>query len=546
MIKMVDLKDRINLAEEVIDGPHALGNIEVVIHGREELLLHGRNKGGHFRMRPAQRQAVQLAGELVQAPQGGPHIVEPLVGEVERLAVVHRKQHEADFATGVAAGEQLLEGHIVAGVARHILAVDQHQFGMEPVVGERFAGQGLGDGDLVLVVREDEIAARSVDIHGGAEIAGGHGRTFHMPAGPHIAPLCLAEDTLFQFAQSRALEQGEIPRIVLLIVVQIDSPAQLNLAQVNTREPPVFLKFGDIEIDRAMLLVGIAAGDKLAGDVDHRRDVLRGLRIAFGPLHPEYVEILHEAGDILLGILLQRLADLFSPGDGIVVDVGEVHIGIDPQPFRFHGAGDEIGDDEPPAVREIGDLKGGRPAGVEGNLPLLLRREDLLLFAHGVVEAELALLPIRLLRRGEERRAEIAFAAVGQNNHHQTAFHAFGILDGRGHGPATAHADQQALLAGQLPRHAEGVLVVDDDDLVRDRFVEDARLIGLLHIFQPLDLVVEVGLDGNDFDMGLKFVEPGTEAHDGAGGAERRHQMGHPAVRLAPDFRGGIIVMGAP
>ena len=60
-----------------------------------------------------------------------------------------------------------------------------------------------------------------------------------------------------------------------------------------------------------------------------------------------------------------------------------------------------------------------------------------------------------------------------------------------------------------------GPVIVNKDNLIRNRFIKNTGLIRLFHVFQALNLVVQVRLHGNNLYMRLKFVKPGTQAHDG-------------------------------
>src|SRR5665647_1108475 len=122
-----------------------------------------------------------------------------------------------------------------------------------------------------------------------------------MPAGPNIAPISFKENTLFQFRQSRALEQGEITRIVFLIVIEINCLPELDLAQVDAGQLAVFLELGDVKIDRAMFFIGITFMNQVMGNLDHVADVFGGQWITRGLLHTEDFSRLHELVDIFAG-----------------------------------------------------------------------------------------------------------------------------------------------------------------------------------------------------------------------------------------------------
>src|SRR3954451_6387341 len=70
-------------------------------------------------------------------------------------------------------------GHLVAGHGDPGV--------VHPVLREVVA-EGLGLGDLVLVVREDQVEAAAVDVEGGAQVLVGHRRALQVPAGAARAP----------------------------------------------------------------------------------------------------------------------------------------------------------------------------------------------------------------------------------------------------------------------------------------------------------------------------------------------------------------------
>ena len=97
----------------------------------------------------------------------------------------------------------------------------------------------LADGDLVLVVREEQIVATQVDVvapaHGGQR----DGCALHVPGRADLAPLGLVGDPSPDLAQRGALQQGEVPRVVLLVALEVDRRADPDLGQVHAGELPV-------------------------------------------------------------------------------------------------------------------------------------------------------------------------------------------------------------------------------------------------------------------------------------------------------------------
>jgi len=90
---------------------------------------------------------------------------------------------------------------------------------------------------------------------------------------------------------------------------------------------------------------------------------------------------------------------------------------------------------------------------------------------------------------GKQGGGEIALPADRGDGHDEAGFHFPGLADGHGHRRAGAHAQEEALLAGQAPGGLEALFILHVHDLVGLGLVEDPRLIGLLHVLQALESV---------------------------------------------------------
>ena len=77
----------------------------------------------------------------------------------------------------------------------HLLVVDGDKAVVHPIPGEavRTAAIRLRLGNLVLMVREDQVAAAAVEVKGLAKVLQRHRRTFNMPAGASFAPRAFPE-----------------------------------------------------------------------------------------------------------------------------------------------------------------------------------------------------------------------------------------------------------------------------------------------------------------------------------------------------------------
>ena len=167
--------------------------------------------------------------------------------------------------------DHLADQHRVAQRLRHLLAAMVTQAVVQPVRRELVA-EGLGLGDLVLVVREDQVDPAAVDVEGAAEILVRHGGALQVPAGPAAAPRGLP---------GRLAGLGRLPHA--------RSPAgracrsrpspdgwrrssRSWLDSCSTRER------AHVEVDVAAGLVRVAALDEAAHHLDHLGDVAGGAR----------------------------------------------------------------------------------------------------------------------------------------------------------------------------------------------------------------------------------------------------------------------------
>ena len=110
--------------------------------------------------------------------------------------------------------EPVADGDEVAERLAHLLFAHLHPGVVEPVADERHgAGVRLGLGDLVLVVREDEVLAAAVDIDLLAEVLQRHRRALDVPAGAALAPRAVPR----RLAGLGALPEREVGGVLLLL-----------------------------------------------------------------------------------------------------------------------------------------------------------------------------------------------------------------------------------------------------------------------------------------------------------------------------------------
>ena len=143
---------------------------------------------------------------------------------------------------------------------------------MEPGPDERLAGRGLALGDLVLVVREDQVDAAGVDVERRSEVApcSSPSTRCASPAGP--APIAVSHDGSPGFG---ALPEREVADVVLAVLVGLDPLPDPQLLRIEPRQAAVRRPRGDPEEDRAVVgAVGVAPLEERRDQRDDLVDVV--------------------------------------------------------------------------------------------------------------------------------------------------------------------------------------------------------------------------------------------------------------------------------
>src|SRR3990172_7897004 len=108
-----------------------------------------------------------------------------------------------------------MPGHLLIALGKADEAV------VDPVADEGlYAGEGLGLGDLVLVMGEDQVLAPAVDVDLLAQVLEGHGRALDVPAGAARPPGAVPGG----LARLGRFPEGEVAG-VLLVVTGLDTRA---------------------------------------------------------------------------------------------------------------------------------------------------------------------------------------------------------------------------------------------------------------------------------------------------------------------------------
>lgn len=210
----------------------------------------------------------------IQAIQRSLRLLDHLAGEVDRAAILraeheHAHRFQIKFLGDVAHGEE------VAQRLAHLLVIHIDESVVHPVMDERLARRALALGDLVFVVREDEILAAAVDIQRLAEVFHAHRRAFDMPARTAHPPRRFPR----RLARLLRFPDGEIHRMAL-VRVNVDARAALQILKVLAAELAVAGERLRIVVNVAVVAgIGQALVDQLLNQRDDIRDMLGRARI---------------------------------------------------------------------------------------------------------------------------------------------------------------------------------------------------------------------------------------------------------------------------
>src|SRR5437867_10984439 len=129
----------------------------------------------------------------------------------------------------------------------HLLLVDLHESVVDPVPGKLLARRRAGLGNLVLVVREDEVLAAPVDVERVAQVLDRHGGTFDVPARASWPPRTRPG----RITRLGGLPQRKVHRVALTLI-HFDAATGLQLVELAPAYPPVGVILLHVAVDIAV------------------------------------------------------------------------------------------------------------------------------------------------------------------------------------------------------------------------------------------------------------------------------------------------------
>ena len=194
------------------------------------------------------------------------------------MPVEHGHAQVAEGEGVEAALDQLLDQEDVAGGLSHLCAVGQEVLGVNPVANVLLAEGGFALGNFVLVVGEDVVHATGMEVEELAQVLGSHSGAFNMPAGEAFAPGTVPLDVAARFS---GLPQGEVAGVALE-GIGLGANALEQVGAGVAGELAVVREAGDIKVDVATALIGVALLQEGPDYGEHFRDVFGGPRVHVG------------------------------------------------------------------------------------------------------------------------------------------------------------------------------------------------------------------------------------------------------------------------
>ncbi|OPZ82106.1 MAG: hypothetical protein BWY77_00332 [bacterium ADurb.Bin431] len=386
----------VDLAAEIEELADRRRGVEIVVHLGQEAPTIGLDQVGSC-IRSRCRRFCGLTPLFSPPPDGGEGTRQPLqplrrrtdrrVAEIDRRAVVALQNEKAHLLAAELAERFFDRGEIAEGLG-HLDPVDQHHVVVQPVLDEAFTGRRLALGNLAFVVRKLVLHAAAVDVEALAEIFHRHRRALDVPAGKTPAPGAVPLHDVLRFG---LLPQREIGRVALLLHHFEPRPRHL-LLHLAPGELAVLREFADVEIDRAIDLIGHPLLEQFLHQLDLFGHMAAGARRY---IRPQHIEGIH-GGEIGARIALDQLhrLQLFAFGaaqDAVlaaveqVADVGDVlhiaHLVADEPEI----ADDHVERDVALDVADMGIVIDRRAANVHGNPAGGERLEELFTAAETVI-----------------------------------------------------------------------------------------------------------------------------------------------------------------
>ncbi len=283
--------------------------------------------------------------------------------------------------------EKFLNGDDVADGLGHLLVAEAEHTVVDPVACEGLAGEAFALGDLILMVREDQVVAAAVNVNRVAEEVMVHRGAFNMPARTAGAPGAVPG----RFARFRGLPQREVEG-VFLAVVDFLAVTGAHVVRIASGELAVAGILADAEIDIAVQRIGVTFVDEALDDLDDLVNFLRGARIVGRRFDVQVLHILLEVLDVAFRELERIDAHFIRAADDFVIHVGEVHSVSDFIAAVFEVPADNVKHHSGHRVTDMSFIVDSRAADIHLDLSRFKRLQRFLLASQRIIQLNTHLL----------------------------------------------------------------------------------------------------------------------------------------------------------
>ncbi len=379
----------VDLADEFKDLTEGPGGVEVVIHIFNEAFLDGSD----LRVEGVNDSLLGDLGLRIRGLQAGFHAVDSLLGLAEGIFIEEDRvavggiQNQVSERIRAVLREEFLDGDDVADGLGHLLVAEAEHTVMDPVAGEGLAGEAFALGDLVLMVREDQVVAAAMNINRVAEEMMVHRGAFNMPTRAAGAPGAVPRG----LAGFDGLPQREVEG-VFLAVIDFLAVTGAHIVRVASGELAVAGILADAEIDIAVERISVAFVDEALDDFDNLADFLRGARVEGGGFDVQVLHVLLEVIDVAFRELEGIDAHFIGAADDLVIHVGEVHGVLNIIAAVFEVPADNVEHHSGHRVADMSFVVDSRAADIHLDLSRFKRLQRFLLASQRIIQLNTHLL----------------------------------------------------------------------------------------------------------------------------------------------------------
>src|SRR5512136_336340 len=370
-------------AGDAIDCPL---HVDMVAHPLSEDLFDG-NLGRGTRYHTG-RSLANPGREAPQFPKHLPRPVQVLPGHVHPVAVVPVDEEEADLLGGAPVRGKVREVDDVPAALRHLFPADKEVLAVHPVAGVLPPGEGLGHGEVVVMVPPEVVDAAGMDVEGGPEEGDGHRRVLDVPGRSPPADPRVPDGGLPPSGPVPEDEVAVVPLHAGIGVLPEPPPRPGPPGHVQAEEFPEPRELQGIEEDVGAEPVGDSLPEEPFDDLHRVFDRCGGPGVPGRGLHPEEPGLGEELPGHPVGEFREGHPLLLGLGDGLVLDVREGEDPLNPVPKVFQVPLEDVFVQEGAVVPEVGALVDGGPAAEELHDRGEPREEELPPPGHGVVDSE--------------------------------------------------------------------------------------------------------------------------------------------------------------